>query len=281
MKKLFTILITSIFLLLNSANFGQIILEHTFPGPNSTAADRGVRLINIGNNHYKYVYTDYTANQLKLFNLDFTPYYTVNVPITLVNVNTYSIGYITYSLFDCDTSMFEYAIMAGGPTLNFYIYRQDGTLLFERDSTIAPYAFGSFSGSYDLRPIVNSPDGTKLFLCHANSSLYLITTDVYSLCGTLPVEVEVDDQTPSVNFVQEYPNPSSGIIEFKFQLPSNFENYELVIYDSSGQIQNKITIPGTTINYKMEEQQLSSGTYYFSLNTKNKVLQSDKFIITK
>ena len=85
----------------------------------------------------------------------------------------------------------------------------------------------------------------------------------------------------SATYVQVYPNPSSDETEFAFQLPSNFENYDLEIYDSSGHaIKNTPILANTTI-YKMEVKNLSSGIYFFTLNSKNKILQTGKFIITK
>ena len=56
----------------------------------------------MGNNGYKYMYIDFQANQLKLFNLDHSPYSTTNVPVSLVNTGEYTVGYVTKALFDCD-----------------------------------------------------------------------------------------------------------------------------------------------------------------------------------
>ena len=88
---------------------------------------------------------------------------------------------------------------------------------------------------------------------------------VYSLCGTLPEGIK-EMNVSSSTYVQEYPNPSSGEAEFKFQLPSNFENYELQIYDAAGHSINIFKISGTTTKFSMEE---------------NKILQTGKFIINK
>ncbi|MEI6816348.1 MAG: T9SS type A sorting domain-containing protein [Bacteroidota bacterium] len=261
--------------------FGQITYQHTFPGPNSPSFAQ-VQLINMGNNDYKFCYIDYATNQLKLFNIDYSVFNTINVPVTLTSQAVYTIAYVTWSLFDCDTTMFEYAIMSNNYRNNFYIYRQDGTLLFERDSTIAPYCFGCFGGSYEIRPIKNSPDGSKLFLYKADSTGVFLTTDVYSLCGTLPIITDImENPNVTASYVQEFPNPSSGLVEFKFDLPGNIQNYELIIYDSNGQTINLVNITSTTSIYKMEYKQFSSGTYFFTFNTNEKVLQTGKFIIYK
>src|SRR5947207_8455481 len=108
MKKILICLI----MLLTQKTIAQITYEHSYPGANSTAWAR-LTIINLGNNEYKYFYVDYGTNELKLFNLDHSPYATSNLPITLIDEVHYTVGYVTKSLFDCDSTMFEYAIMPG------------------------------------------------------------------------------------------------------------------------------------------------------------------------
>ncbi len=255
----------------------QITYEHTYLGPNSASEVRP-QLINMGDNYYKYVEVDYASNQIKLYNLNHSSYATINVPIALSNSGEYTIGYVTKSLFDCDTTMFEYAIMPSSNWHNsFYIYRQDGTQLFKRDSTLGPYCFGCFTGSYDVRPVVNSPVGAKLFLMKADVIGYFQTTDVYSLCGTLPESLD-DLNTASAQFVRLFPNPNSGLAEFVFDLPGNSKNYELTIFDSSSRIIESIRISGTTKKHRFENSSLSAGLYFFSFKDEKKILQTGKFI---
>src|SRR5207248_10993663 len=45
----------------------------------------------------------------------------------------YEVAYITKSLFDCDTTTLEYVLENGIYPANFYIYRTNGTLLFQRE----------------------------------------------------------------------------------------------------------------------------------------------------
>ncbi len=269
-----------LFLLLSTSSSAQITYEHTYPYVQGPSGDR-IQLADIGGNDFKYIYVDYSTNELNLFNLDHTAYATVSVPITLNNGGEYTIGYVTKSLFDCDTNMFEYAILpGGGGRNNFYVFRQDGSLLFERDSCLAPYGFGEFSGSYDVRPIVNTPAGAKLFLAKADSAGSFQTVDVYSLCGTLPQDI-IEGNINFESFVKIFPNPGTGQLHFQFQLPDNIRKYELVIYSSSGNIISVEKIIGTSKEYYLDDSQLSSGTYNYTLNSTNKIIQSGKFIISK
>src|SRR5690348_16908521 len=83
----------------------------------------------LGNNDYKYVIVD--SSGFSIYNLDHSPYllnYVPPVPIFRAP-EYYAVGYVTKSLFDCDSTTLEYALVG----LNFLIYRTDGTLLFERD----------------------------------------------------------------------------------------------------------------------------------------------------
>ncbi|MBL0138143.1 MAG: hypothetical protein IPP86_06370 [Bacteroidetes bacterium] len=264
-------------LLSNSYLTAQITFEHSYPFAQSVCQDR-LALNDIGGGDYKYIYTCYSSNELRIFNLDHSVYFVVNVPVALINEGEYTIGYVTRSLFDCDSSQFEYAIMPGNPRKNFYVFRQDGTLLFERDSSIAPYTLGAYSGSYDLRPIVNTPSGTKLFLAKVDSNGSIPTVDVYSLCGTLPEMIK--DVKSNETFVEVFPIPASSLVHFKFNLPSNYETYELIICGAFNNVISSViihTIEGVDIN----TAEYASGLYYYSLRKNNKILNSGKFIISR
>lgn len=256
----------------------QITYEQSYSGPNSTSEAR-LQLIDMGVNEYKYSLVNYATNQLSLYNLDHSTYATVTIPIALVNSGEYSVGYVTRTLFDCDSTQFEYAILPQYGLNNFYIYREDGTLLFQKDSTIAPYCFGCFGGAYDVRPIINSPVGAKLFLLK-NTPLGYMTTDVYSLCGKLPVN-GIELNAASASFVKVFPNPSSGETTFEFDLKSNTHDHEIVIFDASGQQVHSMTIKGTVKSYSLDESILHSGVYFFTVQTENKVIQNGKFIIVE
>lgn len=60
MKKLTIYLL----LLLPFLSNAQIIFEHTYPGPNSISQNR-LQLVNLANNEFKYIYTDYSRMSLR------------------------------------------------------------------------------------------------------------------------------------------------------------------------------------------------------------------------
>lgn len=257
----------------------QIVYQYTFPGPASIHQSFPT-IINMGDNDYKYFYVDYATNQFNLFNLDFTLFNTVNVPIALVNLQFNSIGYVTKSLFDCDTTFFEYAIMPGGPFRNFYIFRQDGTLLFQRDSVIAPYCTNCNNATSFISPVQNTPTGAVLYLCPSDSIGDSPTWDVYSLCGNLP-NILKQDELIVESYMKVFPNPTTGKVVFYFDLPSNYINYNFSIFNQSFQLLQTVKISGTTKKYELEDINLASGMYFFKLLSENVVLQTGKFIFNK
>lgn len=273
MKKI-KALILFLFLVLSVKS--QITYEQSYPFVGSSCMNR-IQLSDIGNGDFKFYYTCYSSNELRIFNLDHSSYRTISVPILLNSPGDYEIGYVSKDLFDCDSTLIEYAIMPSDLRKNFYIFREDGTLLFERDSTIAPYTLAQSSGSFDSRPIMNTPSGTKLFLAkNVNGNLPFI--DVYSLCGTLPLSI---NKTQGESFVQVFPSPSKSIVHFKLRLPDNFEEYQITIFNDKGQVVSKVERLWVSDEFDFNAERFGAGIYYFELRSKSgKNIKSGKFIIT-
>jgi hypothetical protein len=255
--------------------FSQITFEHTY-----SISAGGIEtpfLTDIGNNNYKWVLFEIYNDKFSLYNLDYTPFIlNIQLPISTDSGRVYDIGYITNTLFDCDSTNIEYAIMSFSPrdTLKFAVYRTDGTLIFERDSVTIPYGIGFNNGSVEVHGITNTNAGAKMTLFNDEGDYF-----IYSLCGTLPESVTELYQSGS--FVQVSPIPASQHVNFKITPPSNTENYELVIFDSAFQTIKKSAVSGGKVEINLDCETLSSGGYFYSLNSKNKIFQTGKFIISK
>src|SRR5205085_1927238 len=101
---------------------------------------------------------------------------------------------------------------------------------------------------------------------------------IYGLCGILPQSItEINFAT---SFVKVFPVPSSGKIKFEIIPPSNFEEYEFVIFNSEFQVIKSSFIVGQK-EINLDGDALSSGNYFYSLGNKNQVFQTGKFILTK
>ena len=279
MKKLFPI-IAIVFLCSISSIEAQITLQFTFDSIDIKYAYPPY-VTDIGNNEFKFVFTNPKQNSFSLYNMDMTPYMTnIQIPPTGDSLTQgFSIIYITKSLFDCDSTNIEYVFSNPTNWLKpFYVYRTDGTLLLKVDSADGPYSYGGYAGgAYTVSPIINTSSGTKLFLQkyeHARLD-YL----VYSLCGTLPESVY--NFPGSVNYVKIYPNPASMVLNFEIDAPNNQEEFDLVIFDATGKEYNRVNVAATQNKYMLDVSKLSSGTYIYSLTTKDKAYQTGKFVITK
>ena len=75
------------------------------------------------------------------------------------------------------------------------------------------------------------------------------------------------------------PKPTNHDINFEITSPSNTEEYELTIFNSSLQPVKSNFIRGIKTRINLEGQSLSSGTYFYTLHNKTKVFQTGKFIL--
>ena len=234
--------------------------------------------VDISPTETKYLFEDTVTNTLSLYNMDFTPFMlNIAVPEPF-GLWTHQVLYVSRSLFDCDSTNIEYVYES--PTIGtntFYIMRTDGTQLFRLDSANGPYCLGGCLGMSDIiQPIRNTSAGAKLFLQRPNTqNIY-----IYSLCGTLttdPLGINLRNNS----YVTVFPNPTSHLLTFKINPPDNINNYELVIVDNNAKEARREKIEAGNDKYVIDISGYNSGTYFYSLCTKNKSCQTGKFIITK
>jgi Secretion system C-terminal sorting domain len=277
MKKLTTIFLT-VFLCQISATKAQITLQHTI---DSAYTANWFYWTDIGNNDYKYVSLNAYANSFSVLNMDMTPYMTnIQIPPTGDSImKGFTVIYVTKTLFDCDSTNIEYVYENpyDGFKHPFRVYRTDGTLLLQVDSANGPYCFGCYGGAVGIRTISNTSDGTKLFIQRYPNQIGQLL--IYNLCGTLPVTVYDFSENPS--FVKIFPNPTSGELNFEINPPNNQEEFELVIMDSNAKEASRKNVALIHNKYSMDVSNMSSGTYFYSLASKNKIYQSGKLVLTK
>ncbi len=104
---------------------------------------------------------------------------------------------------------------------------------------------------------------------------------IYSLCGTLPVAENYDFTNQQKSYVKIFPNPTSQKLNFELTLPDNREEYELIIMTSNAQELKRENTKFSGNRFSIDIQNYDSGTYFYSLTSKNKILQTGKFILTK
>src|SRR5689334_22636667 len=114
-------LLALFFLIIIKAN-AQFTYEQTY---NWQLGQESLFLTDIGNFNYKYVVYDYWHDKFSLYNIDHSPFMlNIILPVSTDSGQAYQIGYITNSLFDCDSNTVEYAIFSGPirDSLNFFVY---------------------------------------------------------------------------------------------------------------------------------------------------------------
>ncbi len=262
----------------------QITLDHIV---DSFSLGQLFKPVQISPSETKYFFADFDANTFSLLNMDFTPFIT-NIPVPEPYADSlnywFQVLYITRALFDCDSSNIEYAYTTPNTSNNaFRILRTDGTILFELDSANGPFCFGGNcgGGSDIFGPIRKTSAGTKLFLQTYTRGYQQIF--IYTLCGELPMAVfdfSNFNETYAQSFLKVFPNPTGQKLTFQINLPDNVNDYELVILDSNGRVINRSGV-NLGNEHSIDVSNLSNGSYYYSLVTKDKSYQSGKFLITK
>lgn len=264
--KRFITLFALVFTLFSEA---QITLDHTFNTNNTS----DFIYTDIGNNDYKYIVIDYTESKVDIYNLDYSPYLTnISTPMSLQN---YGIGYITKSLFDCDESNVEFLMYNYTDFLHFYIYRSDGTILFHRENVVPFYCFGCYSGTIDIRPIIKTPNGTKLILTEVNTGTDIY---VYNLCGELPLGVNEFSDRNNPLTVYPVPGNNNKNLNFKLNLPNNSKNILIEIYDLNMKLIDKMVTENPNEEFA-KKYNFTTGVYSYRLKSEGRIVKTGKFII--
>lgn len=273
-----TTLLTLIFvigILLNS--IGQVTLEATY----DTAAGN-LYMINLEVSGQKYVKVKRTQNDrfIYLYNLNHSLWKTINC-------NTFPFGhtpsgdtiynfdvlYITEKLFDLDNDVeFIFSYNTG---IDCYagIYNEDGTVIFSQDSA---WLGVRLNIPIVFQPIYNTPNGTKMILSFPDNN----KAKVYSLQGTLSTPELINNSVISES-LKIFPNPTNGATTIEYKLPNsvNFGNIE--IYDLNGRLIKNYMVENTFQNIRINNGELSAGTYIYCLKAGSKIIDSRQIIITK
>jgi len=230
-----------------------------------------------------------TQNQVNLYNLDHSLYASINIP---AQPAYFGIAYITEDLFDTDSTNLEYLISSVMNASTFFvkIYRQNGTLLFQRDS--ATVTFSAILANNDYRSnIVPTDSGTKMFL--GIYTPYYNHSEVYSLPGVLPCPmvcgnissegsfpVQIEEAVQK-NFNNPYPNPTSSQIRIPYQLPQGEPKGEIVFYDLAGVEVKRYKVDNAFTELILTTSDLAAGSYYYQLQTAHTKSEGKKLLVVK
>lgn len=259
----------------------QITLEQTYSGVGK--ATDVLYLINVGKAGYKYYNFDYQARLFKMYNLNHSVFITYTIPINGNRpVGPYlRVLFISSDVFDCDSSNIELAVVYnnGTPASYVEVIRTDGIVLLHRDSFRVSGSSAGYENPFS-HFIVNTPAGAKMILTkedYINPSI----TEVYSLCGTLPLSVK-RTETFGDNALQLSPNPSSHQTRVEYTLPQGTTEGEVIITDVTGKTIQVFKVYVNFNHILLSNADLPSGTYYYQLHTKEAgTINTKKAIVIK
>lgn len=287
MKKMtffFAVLITS--LCLNA----QISLNFRRNVPASGAYPSAPVLNKLGISGYKYVWFNNSTKTIEIYNTNQSLFKSIAVPTASTSITTAgSVYYISETLFNSD-NLIEYAYVGytgSGPniTAKFYIFNENGSQLFFRDS-----AQFSFSTTSNLSVANTEPvfyDGTKTVM-RLNIGSNAVAYEYYDLPGTLPC-IQCSGSGPTSARAESqsnnsepvfYPNPANGQLKLKYELPAGYKTACIKVQDLQGKEIETFRVTNAFDAIYLPEN-YNSGLYIYSLIIDDKVVKREKIILTR
>lgn len=132
------------------------------------------------------------------------------------------------------------------------------------------------------RPIYNTPEGTKLILSHTDG-----TARIYQLPCSLSAEIDqimplnVDEASLKEASLKVFPNPSFYQNTIEYKLPKDIDHAEIVITDLEGRELKRYKVDHTFSSLLITHNEITPGTYFYSLITGNQILDSKKIVLVK
>ncbi len=280
MKKLSTTFIIILSMIISQVPLSaQITLEQVYPN-----ASLGLYMVDLELSGMKYLEkNDDQGNRfLKFYNLDHSLWKTIDCnafPVTESCVGGYiqyffDAIYISETLFDCDSAIeFLYISSAGCPWFTG-IYKEDGTALLIADSC-APLV--KINVPQQWRPIYNTPEGTKLILSHMDGTARIYELPCSLSTGTdqiIPLNIEEAN-------LKVFPNPSFYQNTIEYKLPKDINHAEIVITDLEGRELKRYKVDNTFSSLLITHNEITPGTYFYSLIAGDQILDSKKIILLK
>lgn len=260
---------------------GQITLDHTYQSANTQ-----LYMVNLEYSGLKYIIRSQSTSSryIKLYNLNHSlwktidlngyPKLTYNTPSGPRTQNIHEVLYITEALFDCDSALeFMYVLLEGGRYFTG-IYKENGTAVFTVDSC-APAL--KINVPQEQRPIYNTPGGTKMILSHMNG-----TARVYNVPCTLknPLLVHAPGSTTE-GAMNVFPNPADNRITVSYKLPAGYHEGTLIVVDANGREIKRYTVDDTFSSLSLSSEDLSAGTYFYSLYVNGERVSTRQLLVMR
>lgn len=246
----------------------QISLEHSF--------NYSATVTKINSNTYKYFLMDVPAEECRIYNLDFSLYKTISLPVP-DGEWLYDIRFVSEYLFNDNSetellyTYYKWVSTNSSTGDGYYVYTsriisENGTLLADIPGALYSYINKTDENEYSL----------FLYVYDFSQDPYSIKTNIYSLPGT-PETAEALIKE-SAQFIA-FPNPASSSVRIEYSLPGGVQNAELVILNSSGKEIKSIIADGFRNSVLWETENVPSGIYFYFLKGENLRTEAKKIII--
>lgn len=260
----------------------QITLEHEYPGSIELFT------VTLADGSIKYRQDIYAGPdiEIKLYNLDHTPFRTIQLDISDY-CPTGSAGsgyferprYITDHLFDMDGGIEVFTVTQCFDSTTWMtnqralVLDENGDVIFSRDSLASMGDSELPDGGYGT--ILNTPGGTKMLL---QSLTVNHSAMVYSLPGMFPAQIDiVSGGNPEM---ETYPNP------VKSAFTVNYDTHgipfgTLSIRDLNGHEVASQPFSGDTGSMSVDVSSLASGTYLVAIVANGNIIGSRKIVVAQ
>ncbi|MBI9067841.1 MAG: T9SS type A sorting domain-containing protein [Salinivirgaceae bacterium] len=257
-----TILITLVLIANALIGMSQITLEHSY--------DYSASVNEISNGEFSYYLLDVPLEQCRLYNTNHTLIKTIDLPIP----NGYyasDIKFVTKHLFNTDDLIEVLCIYEKYVSSGTSYYLQYGLLVVNENGTLLlTLNDGAWA---EIKKVDKENKLIAYKYIYNPLDFYDVTTNIYSLGGTSKIETKSIAPNKMV-----YPNPATNQITIDGSLLEDAIGGKFTLYNINGQkvlshpiVSNKnITIP---VNF------LPAGSYIYSIQNKNNLIQSNTIII--
>lgn len=244
----------------------QISFEHSMTG-----AMYAIELQDVGD---KFFVVDYVNNKCEIYNTNYSPFLTVNLPI-VTNYWLYEVAYVSTKVFNTDLGVELLAVyqtyVSTSATEGYYIYQTK--VIDEDGSVLLDIPQGGYSNI-----IKQSDEQSKLivYLYDLSVSPYLVSTNVYQIPG---YPITVVEEIPIIETNNVYPNPSNNTINIPFELNNSKLESWVTITNSNGLELANYKLDNNSNKISIDVSSFSKGMYFFNLKSGNNKFQSGKFIV--
>lgn len=123
------------------------------------------------------------------------------------------------------------------------------------------FVFGTSCITYRISDVSNANDFVDVVIC------YEVTTGINNAA---------EESTLS----SPAPNPADKIAALRYNLNGNYNDYKIAIYNILGNLEKEIDFTANKGVMLLPTSELASGVYFYSLISKNKVINTNKLIVS-